>query len=76
MNSLFETSAPKYDWMNHIIAAATGQRPADGPLYSSFEVHFSARPCVFRRNAMHRDKDESRRRCLEPALLILKAIQL
>jgi hypothetical protein len=38
MNPLFETSAPKYDWMNRIIAVGTGHRLPDGPLYSIFEV--------------------------------------
>jgi len=38
MNPLFETSAPKYDWINRIIAVGTGHRRADGPLYSIFEV--------------------------------------
>jgi len=38
MNPMFETSAPKYDWMNRIIAIGTGQRFAEGPLYSIFEV--------------------------------------
>lgn len=38
MNPVFETSAPKYDWMNRIIAIGVGHRLADGPLYSIFEV--------------------------------------
>jgi hypothetical protein len=38
MNPMFETSSPKYDWMNRIIAVGTGHRLADGPLYSIFEV--------------------------------------
>jgi Protein of unknown function (DUF3237) len=38
MCPMFETSAPKYDWMNRIIAVGTGHRLADGPLYSIFEV--------------------------------------
>ena len=38
MNPMFETSAPKYDWMNRIIAIGTGHRLADGPLYNIFEV--------------------------------------
>src|SRR5580658_5046997 len=38
MNPMFETSAPKYDWMNRIIAIGTGYRRADGPIYSLFEV--------------------------------------
>jgi hypothetical protein len=38
MNPMFETSDPKYDWMNRIIAVGTGHRLADGPLYNVFEV--------------------------------------
>ena len=38
MNPLFETSSPKYDWMNRIIAVGTGHRLPDGPLYSIFEI--------------------------------------
>jgi Protein of unknown function (DUF3237) len=38
MSPLFETSAPKYDWMNRIIAVGVGHRFPDGPLYSIFEV--------------------------------------
>jgi hypothetical protein len=38
MSPMFETSAPKYDWMNRIIAIGTGYRRADGPIYSLFEV--------------------------------------
>jgi hypothetical protein len=38
MSPMFETSAPKYDWMNRIIAIGTGYRMPDGPLYSIFEV--------------------------------------
>jgi hypothetical protein len=38
MNPMFETSSPKYDWMNRIIAIGTGHRLPDGPLYSIFEV--------------------------------------
>jgi hypothetical protein len=38
MSPLFETSAPKYDWMNRVIAVGVGHRLADGPLYSVFEV--------------------------------------
>jgi Protein of unknown function (DUF3237) len=38
MNPMFETSAPKYDWMNRIIAIGTGYRLPDGPIYSIFEV--------------------------------------
>lgn len=35
---LFETSAPKYDWINRIVAIGIGDRLADGPLYNVFEV--------------------------------------
>jgi len=38
MSPMFETGAPKYDWMNRIIAIGTGYRRADGPIYSIFEV--------------------------------------
>ena len=38
MNPVFETSAPKYDWMNRIIAIGTGHRLLEGPIYSIFEV--------------------------------------
>lgn len=38
MNPMFETAAPKYDWLNRIIAIGVGHRLADGPLYSIFEV--------------------------------------
>jgi hypothetical protein len=38
MNPMFETSAPQYDWMNRIIAVGIGERLADGPVYSIFEV--------------------------------------
>ncbi|HUL10070.1 MAG TPA: DUF3237 domain-containing protein [Candidatus Acidoferrum sp.] len=34
----FETAAPKYDWINRIIAVGIGHRRADGPVYSVFEV--------------------------------------
>jgi hypothetical protein len=38
MNPMFETSSPKYDWMNRILAIGTGHRRADGPIYSIFEI--------------------------------------
>lgn len=38
MSPLFETAAEQYDWMNRIISVGIGQRLADGPLYSVFEV--------------------------------------
>ena len=34
----FETAAPQYDWLNHMVAVGVGQRRADGPVYSVFEV--------------------------------------
>jgi hypothetical protein len=37
-NPLFGTSAPKYDWINRIVAVGIGHRQADGPIYSVFEV--------------------------------------
>ncbi len=38
MNPVFETSSPKYDWINRMIAIGKGHRLADGPIYSIFEV--------------------------------------
>lgn len=35
---LFETSAPRYDWLNRIVAVATGDRKPAGPVYEVFEV--------------------------------------
>lgn len=34
----FETAAPKYDWLNRIIAIGTGRRASEGPIYEIFEV--------------------------------------
>lgn len=34
----FETAAPKYDWLNRVIAIGTGSRPPEGPVYDVFEV--------------------------------------
>jgi hypothetical protein len=34
----FETAAPKYDWINRVVAVGIGYRKADGPVYSVFEV--------------------------------------
>jgi hypothetical protein len=34
----FETAAPKYDWLNRIIAIGTGDRRPEGPVYDIFEV--------------------------------------
>jgi Protein of unknown function (DUF3237) len=38
INPLFQTAAPKYDWINRIVAIGVGHRRADGPIYSVFEV--------------------------------------
>lgn len=35
---VFETASKKYDWLNRIIAVATGRREATGPVYDVFEV--------------------------------------
>ena len=34
----FETAAPQYDWLNHVVAVGVGHRRADGPVYNVFEV--------------------------------------
>ena len=34
----FETAAPKYDWINRIIALGVGHRPPEGPVYDMFEL--------------------------------------
>jgi hypothetical protein len=38
INSLFETAAANYDWINRVVAVGIGHRRADGPIYSIFEV--------------------------------------
>jgi Protein of unknown function (DUF3237) len=38
MSAFFETSAKTYDWINRIISVGVGNRLADGPVYSVFEV--------------------------------------
>jgi hypothetical protein len=35
---VFETASQKYDWLNRIIAVATGRREASGPIYEVYEV--------------------------------------
>jgi hypothetical protein len=35
---MFETAAPKYDWLNRIFGIGTGSRPPEGPVYEIFEV--------------------------------------
>lgn len=34
----FETSDPRYAWLNRVIAVANGHRAADGPMYQVFEI--------------------------------------
>jgi hypothetical protein len=34
----FETSDPRYEWLNRVIAVANGHRAADGPMYQVFEI--------------------------------------
>ncbi len=36
--AFFETAAPKYDWLNRLLAVGIGHRSADGPIYSLFEL--------------------------------------
>jgi Protein of unknown function (DUF3237) len=38
MSPMFETGAKKYDWINRIISVGIGNRLADGPIYSLFEI--------------------------------------
>lgn len=38
LTALFETAAPKYDWINRILAVGSGHRLAEGPLYNLFEI--------------------------------------
>lgn len=35
---VFETAAPKYDWLNRIVSVATGRREKTGPVYEVYEV--------------------------------------
>jgi len=34
----FTTSAPRYEWLNRVIAVGLGQRLPSGPLYNLFEI--------------------------------------
>jgi hypothetical protein len=34
----FETSSEKYSWINRLVAVASGQREASGPIYTVYEV--------------------------------------
>jgi hypothetical protein len=38
VNPLFQTAAPQYDWINHVVGIGMGHRLADGPIYSIFEL--------------------------------------
>jgi Protein of unknown function (DUF3237) len=38
LSGLFETGAPRYDWLNRIIAIGIGDRHRDGPIYDIFEM--------------------------------------
>ena len=35
---VFETASTKYDWLNRVVAVATGRREASGPIYEVYEV--------------------------------------
>jgi hypothetical protein len=38
VSPLFCTAAPKYEWLNRVLAIGTGHRLPEGPVYSIFEV--------------------------------------
>ncbi|CAM5767832.1 hypothetical protein LMIY3S_02295 [Labrys miyagiensis] len=38
INPMFETASPDHGWLNRILAIGVGDRRADGPVYSIFEV--------------------------------------
>jgi hypothetical protein len=38
INPMFETAAPRYDFLNRVLAVGVGDRQAGGPVYSLFEV--------------------------------------
>jgi hypothetical protein len=38
ISPMFETAAPRYDFLNRVVAVGVGHRPAGGPVYSIFEV--------------------------------------
>jgi hypothetical protein len=38
LSGLFETAAPRYDWLNRVMAIGIGDRHPDGPVYRIFEV--------------------------------------
>jgi hypothetical protein len=35
---LFETASPKYQWLNKLMAVASGRREASGPTYEVYEL--------------------------------------
>jgi hypothetical protein len=35
---VFETASPRYDWLNRIVAVASGRRESSGPVYEVYEV--------------------------------------
>jgi hypothetical protein len=37
-SGLFETAAPRYAWLNHVVAVALGARTSAGPQYDVYEV--------------------------------------
>jgi hypothetical protein len=36
--AFFETAAPKYDWLNSVLAVGIGHRTGQGPIYNVFEL--------------------------------------
>ena len=38
ITAFFETAAPKYDWLNSVLAVGIGHRTAQGPIYNLFEL--------------------------------------
>jgi Protein of unknown function (DUF3237) len=38
ITSFFEAAAPKYGWLNRLIAVGIGHRTAEGPIYRLFEL--------------------------------------
>lgn len=38
ITATFATSAPRYDWLNRVIAVGIGHRLAGGPVYNVFEI--------------------------------------
>lgn len=38
INPLFETASDKYAWLNNVVAVGVGERLADGPRYTLYEI--------------------------------------